>query len=407
MGTFPPATVPWTFVTGTPNEFGRAARRHWWLDPDCIFLNHGSFGATPRDVLAAQSEWQLRLERRPVQFLVKTLPGELRAAAAELAASLGANGADLVFVENATAGVNTVLRSLAWNAGDEIVFTSHGYGAVNKAIRFTAERCGARPVEAMVPFPIESEQQVITAVESALSSRTRLAVLDHVTSCSALVLPVARLVELCHARGVPVLIDGAHAPGMLPLDIEALGADYYTGNCHKWLCAPKGCAFLWAAPERQADLHPLVISWGWPEGFQAEFGWTGTRDPSPWLAVSAALAFLRRIPWAHRWDHNNRLAAWASRLLEEAWGAAPSAPARMRASMATVAVPGHWPASKATADRLHDDLLQRFAIEVPVMDFAGRLWIRVCAQVYNEPWEYERLAEAVCHILRTGPGHGG
>ncbi len=406
MGEHSSVVVPWAFVTTTPNEFGRAARRHWWLDPDCIFLNHGSFGATPREVLAAQDEWRLRMERQPLQFLAKTLPGALRAAADELAASIGANGADLVFLENATAGVNTVLRSLAWRAGDEIVFTSHGYGAVNKAIRFTAERHGARPVEAVVPFPIESEQQVITAVESALSSRTRLAVLDHVTSCSALVLPVARLVELCRARGVPVLIDGAHAPGMLPLDLEALGADYYSGNCHKWLCAPKGCAFLWAAPERQADLHPLVISWGWPEGFQAEFAWTGTRDPSPWLAVTAALAFLRRVAWAHRWDHNDSLAAWAARLLEEAWGAAPSAPAGMRASMATVAVPGNWPASKAMADRLHDDLLQRFGIEVPVMDFAGRLWIRVCAQVYNEPWEYERLAEAVCRILRNAPGPG-
>jgi isopenicillin-N epimerase len=402
-----PERGPWTFVTDTPEEFGRDARRHWWLDPDCIFLNHGSFGATPRDVMAAQEEWRIRMEREPVHFMSRTLPGALRDAADELAGFLGADGDDLVFVENATAGVNTVLRSLRWNPGDEVVFTSHGYGAVNRAIRFTAERHGARPVETAIPFPIECEEQVVAAVEAALSSRTRLVVLDHVTSCSALVLPLARLVERCHNRNVPVLVDGAHAPGMLPVDLETLGADYYAGNCHKWLCGPKGCGFLWAAPERQADLHPLVISWGWPDGFQAEFAWTGTRDPSPWLAVSAALAFFRRIPPARRWDHNNRLAAWASALLEEAWQTAPSAPRAMRASMATVAVPGRWPATKAMADRLHDDLLQRFAIEVPVMEFGGRLWIRVCAQVYNESWEYERLAEAVLRILGNAPDERG
>ncbi len=365
------------------------------LDPQCVFLNHGSFGATPRVVLQAQDQWRERMERQPVHFVNKILPGALRQAASELGAFLHVRGQDIVFVENATAGINAVLRSIRWQPGDEILYTTHGYGAVNKTIEYICDRAGARPVKVAVPFPIDDAAPVVSAIEAGLSPRTRLAVIDHITSPTALVLPVEKLTALCHDQGVRVLVDGAHAPGMLPLDVQAIGADYYAGNCHKWLFACKGCGFLWADPQVQADLHPTVISWGWPDGFTQEFDWTGTRDFSAWLAISAALAFHATIPPDVRWSYNNDLAQWAACTMERRWDVQPTAPSRLRASMATVAIPGTDRSGRANGDRLHDILIREHEIEVPIIDFGEKLWVRVSAQVYNAPDEYERLIAAM------------
>lgn len=371
-------------------EFGRAVRGKWLLDKEAVYLNHGSFGATPLAVLEAQTEWRARLEQQPVRFMEKIYTPALREAAGNLAAWIGAQGEDLVFVDNATTGVNAVLRSLKFEPDDEIITTSHVYNAVRQSLRFIADRSGARVVEVPLPFPILSPEMVIEAVAAALTPRTKLAVLDHITSPTALILPIEALVALCQDRGIPVLVDGAHAPGMIPLALEHLGADWYTGNCHKWLCAPKGCAFLWTAPRMQGSTHPTTISHGYDSGYLSEFDWTGTRDPSACLAVTAAIEFRQNLGEAQVRGYNFALASRAARMLAEHWGTILPAPLTMLGAMATVELP---PILDPVA--LHDALWNAHHIEVPVLAFSDKLWVRISAQVYNEFDDYLHLADAL------------
>jgi isopenicillin-N epimerase len=368
------------------------SRDEWLLDPEIAFLNHGSFGATPRTVLAEQERWRVRMERHPTHFMSEELPPALAAAAARLAAFVGARTEDLVFVENATAGCNTALRSLRFAPGDEILVTDHGYPAVRKAAEYVAARAGARVVEAAVPFPLQDAAQVVAAVSSRLGTRTRLAILDHITSSTAVVFPVHELTALCRAAGVPVLIDGAHAPGMLSLDVPSVGADWYTGNCHKWLMAPKGSAFLWVAPDRQADTHPLVISHGFGQGFTAEFAWVGTRDPSAWLSVPAAIDFHKRLGGARLRERNAALAREQATLLAHTWQTERGAPDALTGSMAAVRLPLHEAATAERAIELRRKLFDEHRIEVPITAFAGALWARISAHAYNRPEDYARLA---------------
>ena len=291
---------------------GAAIREAFLIDPGACTVNHGSYGATPRAVLAEQDRWRAMMEAQTSRFFNRVLPGALRAAAGRLAAHVGAAAEDVAFVPNATTGVNAVLRSRDFEPGDEILMLSHVYGAVRNTARYVAERTGARLVEAALPWPRPDDAGIIASVAGAITPRTRIAVLDHITSPSAVVLPIAELVALCHARGVPVLVDGAHAPGQAALDVEAIGADWYTGNAHKWLFAPKGCAFLHARREAHAGLHPAVISHGLGRGFVAEFDWTGTVDPSAYLAIGAALDFHAALGGDALMARNAALAAEAS-----------------------------------------------------------------------------------------------
>lgn len=383
-------------ITESEREWlGEGARKHWLLDPDFTFLNHGSFGATPRVVLEAQSAWRKRMEARPVYFHVKEAPAAIRESARVLGDFLGTGGDNIAFVENATTGVNAVLRSFPWRKGDGIVFTSHGYGAVNNAIHYAAERYSLEAVEVQVPFPVNSIDEVVDSVESALSQNTKLLVVDHITSPTGIVLPIERLIALCHARDIHVLIDGAHAPGMIPLSLDSLGADYYTGNCHKWLFAAKGCGFLYARPELQAELRPTVISWGWREGFTAEFDWTGTKDSTPWLSLPTAVEFYNAVEPERRRGYNKALAATAAAMLAEAWNVQLPAPAEMRAHMATLPLPIELPPTKPAAEAFHNRLFDEHRIEVPIIPHADRMWIRISAQAYNVIEDYERLAECV------------
>jgi isopenicillin-N epimerase len=368
------------------------SREEWLLDPEVAFLNHGSFGATPRAVLAEQDRWRARMERRPTHFMDRELPPALRAAAARLAAFVGAHAEDLVFVENATAGCNTVLRSLSFAPGDEILVTDHGYPAVRKAAEYVAARADARVVEAAVPFPLADAAQVVAAVSSRLGPHARLAIFDHITSPTAVIFPIRDLTTLCRAAGVPVLIDGAHAPGMLSLDVPSVGADWYAGNCHKWLMAPKGSAFLWTAPERQADTHPLVISHGYGQGFTAEFAWVGTRDPSAWLSVPAAIDFHGRLGGAHLRERNAALAREQAMMLARTWATERGAPDPLTGSMAAVRLPLCEPATPERALELRRTLFDDHRIEVPVTAFAGALWARISAHAYNRAEDYARLA---------------
>jgi isopenicillin-N epimerase len=371
----------------------KARRSEWLLDPDVTFLNHGSFGATPCAVLAEQDRWRARMERHPTGFMTYDLPEALRAAARRLAAFVGAADRDLVFVENATLGCNLVLNAFPLKAGDEILLTDHCYPAIRKAAEHVASRAGARVIEATMPLPFGDCGTIVAAVSSRCGSRTRLAILDHVTSPTAVVCPIHELTALCRSSGAAVLVDGAHAPGMLALDIPAIGADWYVGNCHKWLMAPKGSGFLWTSPARQAETHPLVISHGYGQGFTAQFDWTGTRDPSAWLAVPAAIDFHMRLGGPSLRARNTALARDAANLLVQRWRSERAAPDPLTGSMAAVRLPACGAATPRRALELRRLLFDRHRIEVAINPFGGALWVRISAQAYNELTDYQRLAQ--------------
>ncbi|MBI3706610.1 MAG: aminotransferase class V-fold PLP-dependent enzyme [Proteobacteria bacterium] len=379
---------------------GAAIRHEWLLDwRSSLTVNHGSFGATPRVVLAAQDEWRRKLEEQPTRFMRRVLPEALRRAAARLAAFVGAAGDDVVFVENATVGCNAVLRSLRLAPGDEILVLSHGYAAVRNAARHVAERAGARVVEAVVPFPRTDADAIVAVAAGALTPRTRLAIFDHITSPSALVLPIEGLIARCRGAGVKVLVDGAHGPGQVALDLPAMGADWYVGNCHKWLMAPKGCGFLWARREQQQDLHPVTISHGYGKGFLAEFDWTGTRDPSNFLAIDAAIDFHERLGGAALRSRNAALAQDAANLLAGRLGTECGAPAALCAAMALVRLPLAGPATAERALALRGRLLDEFNADAPLHALSGAIWLRISAQAYNEIGDYERLAAMVGKLV--------
>jgi isopenicillin-N epimerase len=378
----------------------------WLLAAGHVFLNHGSFGATPRAVLAIQDAWRQRMEARPTGFMTYELPGALRAAAARLAACVGAAAEDLAFIDNATAGCNAVLNALIFAPGDEILITDHTYPAVRKAAAHVAARAGARVITAAVPFPLAGAREIVAAVAAALSPRTRLAVLDHVTSPTAVIFPVHELVALCRSVGARVLIDGAHAPGMLALDIPAMSADWYVGNCHKWLMAPKGSGFIWSAPARQAEIHPLAISHGYGDGFLAEFDWTGTRDPSAWLAVPAAIDFHQRLGGEQLRARNAALAREAADLLAARWETGRGTPDALTGSMATVRLPLDLSATPEHAVALRATLYHEHRIETAISCFADHLWVRVSAQAYNRPADYQILADAILALTRDQRGNG-
>lgn len=386
-------------LRANPPRYGHAIRSLWALDPTVTYLNHGGYGATPLVVLAEQDRWRLRLEAEPTRFMQRELPEALRAAAATLAGFLGAEPADLAFVQNATDGVNAVLRSLDLSPGDEMLTTTHVYPAVRNAMRFVAARTGARIVEAPLPYPLADPEAAAQAFADRLTGRTRLALFDFVTSPTALLLPVAAMTQAAHGVGAKVLIDAAHAPGMVDFRLDALGADWITGNAHKWLFAPKGTAFLWAERGAQQGLHPTVISHGFEQGFRAEFDWVGTRDPSGWLAIDAAIGFYRAQGDGAIRAHNRALADRAATLIAGALGSDQGQSAACRGALATVRLPGTKGMDRAAGLGLNDWLWREHRIEVPIIAFADWLWVRVSAQIYNEVGDYERLAAA----LRSRP----
>ncbi len=378
---------------------GKAVRHEWPLDWNFLSVNHGSFGAAPRVVLAAQQNWRQRLEAQPGRFMRAVLPEALRHAADRLGAFIGADGRDIAFVDNATTGCNAVLRSLRLQSDDEIVVLTHGYGAVRNTVRYVCERTGARMVEAEVPFPHPHADAIVANIAAVLTERTRLAVVDHITSASALVLPLQRIVELCHGASVPVLVDGAHAPAQVTLDMRTLGADWYAGNCHKWLCAPKGSAFLYAAQDRQRDLHPVTISHGLGKGFLEEFDWTGTRDPSAWLATDVAIDFHNRLGGEAMMARNIALAAEAAALLARRLNTDVGAAGALAGSMGVVRLPL---AGEATVDRSADIRVRLLeaGTDAPTHVQARAIWLRISAAAYNDIEDYERLGDIVARVLR-------
>jgi isopenicillin-N epimerase len=380
----------------------------WQLDPDVDHLNHGSFGATPIAVLGEQQRWRDEMERNPVRFMVESYQPALEKARDALASFIGADPEGLVFVNNATAGVNGVLRSLesVFGPGDEIVTTDHGYNACRNAVEVSVAKAKVTVRVAMVPFPIAGSDAVVEAVLGQVTERTRLVVIDHITSPTGLVFPVERIVEALEPD-VAVLVDGAHAPGIVPLDLEALGASYAVGNCHKWMCAPKGAGYLHAREDRRDNLAHAVISHGynggWPGSgspFHARFDWIGTDDPSAWLSVPAAINTMGTLhpdgwPGVRRANHELTLAG-RDRLLD-ALGVDPPAPNEMIGSLAAVPLPDPRHESASIFDDLTERLRHRHRIEVPVFTWpeAPHRVIRISAQLYNTTDQYERLAVAL------------
>ena len=389
----------------------------WPLERGVIFLNHGSFGACPAEVLRHQAALRAEMEAEPVRFLSRELDDRLDAARRALAAFVGADPDDLAFVVNATSGVNAVLRSLAFRPGDELLTTDHAYNACRNTLDFVAGRAGARVVVARVPFPIASPAEVVDAVMARVTPGTRLALLDHVTSPTALVLPIERLIADLAGRGVEVMVDGAHAPGMVPLDLRTLGAAYYSGNCHKWLCAPKGSAFLWVRRDRRPDVRPLTISHGANatrtdrSRFHLEFDWTGTSDPTAWLTVPAAIEYLGSLlpgGWPALMARNRALALEARQLVCTAAATPPPCPDEMVGSLASIVLPDGPPADIGwrRPDPLQRRLFDGWGIEVPVMSWpaAPRRLLRISAQLYNRRDHYARLAEALAKELAAEGG---
>ncbi|MFQ5966675.1 MAG: aminotransferase class V-fold PLP-dependent enzyme [Acidimicrobiia bacterium] len=387
---------------------------HWDLDPDLVFLNHGSFGACPRPVLDEQSRWRSEMEFQPVDFFVRRIEGHLDSALARLASFLGADPVDLVWVPNATAGVNAVLRSLEFGPGDELVTTDHAYNACRNALEYVAARSGAEVVVARVPFPLESPDQVLNSILEAAGPQTRLALIDHVASPTGLIFPIERIVAELAERGIDTLVDGAHAAGMVPVEISKINATYYTGNCHKWLCAPKGAGFLHVRPDLQDRIVPTAISHGANSPrkdrsrFRLLFDWTGTGDPTPMLAVPAALDFMSDLVpggWAEVMDTNRTLALAGRDIVTQSLGVEDPAPDEMIGSMASVPLPdaedADPPESSLYGDPLQDDLLSRWRIEVPLVPWPAwpKRLVRISAQLYNEPAQYELLARALKDVL--------
>jgi isopenicillin-N epimerase len=391
-------------------------RQLWSLDPSVTFLNHGSYGATPTAVLAYQSQLRERMERQPVQFLSRDLPGLLKDARQVVAEFVGADAGDIAFLPNPTTAVNTVLRSLRFAPGDELLATDHAYNACRNALEAAAARDGARVVTTHIPFPLTSEDEVVDAVLAQVTPRTRFAMLDYVTSPTALVFPIERLVRELAARGVDTLVDGAHAPGMVNLDLRSLGAAFFTGAGHKWLCSPKGASFLYVRSDLQDQIRPLVIGHGanallnGRTRFEAEFAWTGTNDPTAYLSLAESIRCVGALlpgGWAEIRETNRERALAGRRLLCERLGVEPPCPESMVGSIASIVLPGRGienPDPTVFGDPLQAGLLQRHGIEVPVFPWGEppQRLLRISAQLYNEPEEYERLADALSAELISG-----
>lgn len=378
-----------------------ALATYFLIDPAITFLNHGSFGATPIPVFERYQYWQRELERQPVLFLGRRYKDLMQFARAELAAYLGCGADDLVYVTNATTGVNIVARSLALVPGDEVLTTDHEYGACDRTWRFLAGERGFTYVQATLPMPLADPMEAVETLWRSVTPRTRVIYISHLTSPTAVILPIEEICRRARAAGIITLVDGAHAPGQLPLNMDAIGADFYTGNLHKWLCAPKGSAFLYARREVQSLLKPLVVSWGYeprepgPSLFVDHHEFWGTRDIAAFLATPDAIAFQRD----HAWDRVSAVCRALTRETNERILALTGQPSHFSGEgwigqlVAVPLPPGTDTVALKT--RLYDD----FKIEIPVLVWSGRPFIRVSIQGYNTRADVDRLMAALAECL--------
>lgn len=373
----------------------------WDLSPGVTYLNHGSFGPPPKPVQTARRVWQDRLYRQPMDFFMRKYEEAWFQSRRSLAEFVGADERNLAFVENATAAMNVVADSFPLRPGDEVVLTDHEYGAVRRIWARAAKRAGAaEPRVARLPLPIESTDQVLDAIFAATTDRTRLLVVSHITSPTAITLPVQQIVAQAHSRGIAVCLDGPHVPAQLPLDLESLECDFYCASCHKWLCAPFGSGFLYVAPQYDGQIQPPLLSWGrLPENsvqtWSDEFIWSGTRDPTAYLTVPAAIAFLRDVGLERFRDRTHQLAKYARHRLVDLTGNEPivTDSSEWYGSMAQVPLPS------GDAAMLQRQLWTEHAIEVPIITWDDRRWIRVSCHLYNTHKDIDLLVDALRRLL--------
>ena len=385
---------------------------HWILAPETCFLNHGSFGATPVSVLEEQSRLRNLIERDPVRFFERDYIPMMKGAIGKLSEFINADPEGLVFVKNTTEGVNTVLRSLDLSPGDEIIVTNHSYQACWNAVDFVTERSDAKTVVVDIPFRVKNEEEIVDLIMDKVTGNTVLAMIDTVTSATGLRMPFEKLVRNLQEVGVDVLLDAAHGPGIVPLDLKTMDVAYCTGNCHKWICTPKGSAFLHIREDRKSFVKPLSISHGYSfdgtdqEKFEYEFGWPGTQDPTAWLCIPHAIDFLGGLVdggWQEIMEHNTALAIQGREILCGALGTSPPVPDSMVSSIAAVEMPdeGDVGPMSLEGDPFHNFLLDEFGIQVPVFPWKhhNKRYIRISAQLYNHVEEYEFLADCLTRSL--------
>ncbi|MEE9464513.1 MAG: aminotransferase class V-fold PLP-dependent enzyme [Candidatus Neomarinimicrobiota bacterium] len=383
-------------------DFQTPLKSQYLLDPQFIFLNDGAFGSCPRPVFEAYQAWQKRIEGRPEEYLWRNREQYLAPVRQALARYLGADPANLAFVPNATTGINIVARSLKLQAGDEILASNHEYGAIDRTWAFIAAKTGARYINRVLPPPLTTHDDFIEVFWGAVTDQTRIICLSHITSPTALIFPIAEICARARQAGITTIIDGAHAPGQLDLDLETLGADYYTGNGHKWLGAPRGSAFLYARPEVQSLVEPLIVSWGYqsdhPSGstFQDYLGWTGTRDLSPYLATAAALDFIADNDWAQVRRRCHRMALDGLARLQSLTGEPPMCenPEQWIAQMFAVLLP-----ERVEPEKLEAELLARYRIEVPIKSWQDKKLVRVSIPAYTSEQDLEQLETALQELL--------
>jgi isopenicillin-N epimerase len=377
-------------------------RKHFLLDPSVTFLNHGSFGATPKPVFYEYQRWQREMENQPVEFLGRRITQLLADSRAELGKYLGTSGDNLVYTQNVTVSLNIVARSLELGAGDEVLTTNHEYGAVDRTWRFLSKEHGFTYINQPITTPLTTEEKFIEDFWKGVTARTRVICLSHITSPTAIIFPIKEIIRLAREKGIITIIDGAHVPGQIPLHLDSLGADFYGGNLHKWLCAPKGAGFLYARPEMQHVLKPLIVSWGYesitPSGsnFIDYNDWWGTRDHSAYLAVPAAIRFQSENSWDEVRVSCHQLVREAQKRICELSGLAPlhASTDSWFAQMAIAPLPAHTDIVMLKA-RLYGE----YRIEVPLLEWNGNKLIRISVQGYNTRQDINRLLKALSKLL--------
>ena len=381
----------------------RSLKEQFLLDPNIVFLNHGSFGATPKPVFRAYQEWQLRLEHQPVLFLGRELDGLLRESRVELGAYLNADPDDLVFVPNATHGANIVAHALHLQSGDEVLTTDHEYGACDYAWEFNCGRTGANYIHQAIPLPADSDQAIAEQLWKGVTARTRVIYLSHITSPTALRLPVDIICQRARAAGILTVVDAAHSPGQIPVDLRSMGADMAFGNCHKWMLNAKGAAFLYVRRNLQDRIEPLVVSWGSHPTPETTTGsrfidilqWTGTKDPSAALTVPAAIRFMQEHDWEHVRAECHRLLRYGLEQICALTNLTPIYPldSGFYGQMGTAPLPA------CNATLLKKRLYDEYRIEVPLIDWQDRQFIRISVQGYNMQDDLDALIAALKALL--------
>lgn len=374
-------------------SLGHNIKKEWLLDEEITFLNNGSFGSVPKIILEEYEKLNRLIEKEPLEFFLRQYFPMIRESAKKLADFVGVSSEDLVFVENATAGVNTILSSITplLNQDDEILYTNYVYPAVKNAIHYICKKTGAKAQEIIIPYPIEDNKIIINSIEEGLSRKTKIAVIDQIASSTSIILPIKDIVQICRANGTLILIDGAHSPGMIDLNIKDLNPDFFVGNCHKWLYTPKGTALLYCRKELQEFIHPLVISLDYEKGFTNEFDWVGTRNPASWLSVPKALEFYNSIGKQEIISYIHNLSIDASELLIQELNINMNLNRQLHGAMVSFPIENENISNKTNPNELRNLFYDKYRIEIPFFNFNGRILFRISAQIYNEFSDYEKL----------------